>query len=138
MLAQGEPLVWPDPFPAEKVIPLLERGHVFVAITESGEAVGTFTLVDQDPAYWGERSHPSAHLHRMAVRRSFAGRGVGRQMVTWAVNTATVQGARILRLECLRGASALRAYYESLGFRSIGDGKVEDLELALYELGLPR
>ncbi len=133
MVARGEPCVWPDPFPAEKVAPLLEAGGVYVGVVGAGGIVGTLTLVEQDPAYWGERSHPCAHLHRMAVRRSFGGRGVGRRMVEWAVREATARGARILRLECLRDASSLRTYYESLGFRRIGDAEVTGLDLALYE-----
>jgi GNAT superfamily N-acetyltransferase len=137
MVARGEPQVWPDPFPADRVAPYLERGCVFVAVSRSYGTLGTFLLVDEDPGYWGERSHPSAHLHRMAVRRAFAGRGVGRRMVEWAVRAAQGRGARVLRLECLRGAGSLRAYYESLGFRPIGDGEVEGLELALYERPLP-
>jgi GNAT superfamily N-acetyltransferase len=133
MKARGEPQAWPDPFPAADVAPYIDLQCVYLASVAPHGTVGTFMLVDEDPAYWGARSHPSSHLHRMAVKREFAGQGFGRQILDWVTTRLTAQQIRILRLECLRSAARLRAYYESLGFRTVGDSEAHGLELTLYE-----
>lgn len=136
MAARGEPQAWPAPFPADKVAPFLDAGCVYVAVADSGAIAGTFTLVDHDPSYWGKLAGTFAHLHRMAVRRSLGGRGIGGQMVSRAAELAIVQNSPALRLECLCEATRLRRYYESFGFVAIGNVEYSGLQLALYERSL--
>ena len=129
----GEPQVWPDPFPSEWVLTHIDARCVYLASAGAHGTVATFMVVDRDPPFWGERSHPSLHIHRMAVRREMAGRGIGKQIVDWVASGARERGIGVLRLECLRGARRLRAYYESLGFELVGEANLDGLELSLYE-----
>ena len=133
IVAQGGKNAWPDPFPAERVTPLLDAQCVYVARSDRHGTVGTITIVDEDQPFWGDRPRPSAHLHRLAVRRSLAGQGIGRQMVEWAIHTVARQGIPRLRLECLFDAARLRAFYESLGFLLVGAVDDQGYHLALYE-----
>jgi hypothetical protein len=71
-----------------------------------------------DRAYWDDDAH-AWYLHRMAVRRSHAGRGLGRLIVAWAAGRAWRAGAEVLRLECSRHNHALQRYYRQLGFRQL-------------------
>jgi ribosomal protein S18 acetylase RimI-like enzyme len=43
-------------------------------------------------------------------------RGVGRSLITWAVDRARELGVSYLRLDCWASNPLLRAYYENLGF----------------------
>ena len=48
-----------------------------------GEPVATFTLLLDDPKFWGERPPDAVYLHKLAVRRAYAGRGLGARIVDW-------------------------------------------------------
>lgn len=125
---------WPLPFPRNEVAEAVTRGEVYVAEVD-GEAVATVTLLGEDPAYWGERSPDALYVHKLAVRRDRAGRGIGAAVVDWAGGRATDLGRDFLRLDCLCDDSRIRTYYEGLGFEHRGDldDHVRGLRLSLYE-----
>lgn len=125
---------WPLPFPRNEVAEAVTRGEVYVAEVD-GEAVATVTLLGEDPAYWGERSPDALYVHKLAVRRDRAGRGIGAAVVDWAGGRATDLGRDFLRLDCLCDDPRIRTYYEGLGFEHRGDldDHVRGLRLSLYE-----
>jgi len=125
---------WPLPFPRKEIAAAIGRGEVYVAEVD-GEAVATVTLLAEDPAYWGERSPDALYVHKLAVRRDRAGRGIGAALVDWAGGCATDLGRDFLRLDCLCSDPGIRRYYEGLGFehRSDLDDHVRGLRLSLYE-----
>jgi GNAT superfamily N-acetyltransferase len=125
---------WPLPFPRREIAAAIERTEVYVAEMD-GEAVGTITILLDDPVFWGERPPDALYVHKLAVRRDRAGRGIGAALVEWAATRARAAGRSYLRLDCLRDDPGIRAYYERLGFEHRGD--VDDpargLLLSLYE-----
>jgi GNAT superfamily N-acetyltransferase len=125
---------WPFPFPRAEVAAAIERNEVYVAEVD-GEPVATATILADDPVYWGERPPDALYVHRLAVRRDHAGRGIGAALVEWADARASAAGRRFLRLDCLRNDPGIRAYYEQLGFEHRGDfdDHLRDLLLSLYE-----
>jgi ribosomal protein S18 acetylase RimI-like enzyme len=122
---------WPNPYPLEEVAQSIDRGEVYLAI-ESGPAA-TFTLQSEDLLFWGEQERDALYLHRLAVRRAFAGRGLGKTLVEWAAARARSSGRDFLRLDCLATEPRIRAYYESLGFTYVRDRDMSDWTAALYE-----
>ncbi|MEJ8675584.1 GNAT family N-acetyltransferase, partial [Chromobacterium amazonense] len=73
-------------------------------------------------------------LHRIAVRRKFAGQGVVAAMVRHALDMAAAQGLRYVRLDCDAARPALRAHYLRHGFvhrddAQAGPWKVSRLEM---------
>ncbi|MDH3494897.1 MAG: GNAT family N-acetyltransferase, partial [Acidobacteriota bacterium] len=71
---------------------------------------------DADPEYWDDVPHEdSSFVHRVAVRRKYAGKGLARKMIEWAKNRARDEGKRFLRLDCA-DRPKLREVYEKMGF----------------------
>ena len=123
---------WPDPFPADRVARLLERGEFYLARVD-GEAVATLALLWSDTTFWGERPADAAYVHALAVRRAHAGRGLGRRLVDWAGERAAEAGREYLRLDCQSENRALRAYYEQLGFEPQGEVEIDDFTATLLQ-----
>jgi ribosomal protein S18 acetylase RimI-like enzyme len=131
----------PGTFPIKWVEDAIARGEVYVAC-ESGAVIGAVMLQDADPDTWGEASlvDPAGYIHGLRVRRSVAGRGVGRALIAWAERELMARGKRIARLDCWAANDALCAYYEQVGYRRVGtrtftDGP-EPFGAALFEKAL--
>jgi GNAT superfamily N-acetyltransferase len=86
-----------------------------------------------DPAYWGARPPDAFYVHKLAVRRDRAGRGIGAAVVEWANAEAAEAGREFLRLDCLGDNPRIRDYYEDLGFQHRGDLVADGRKLSLYE-----
>jgi protein-tyrosine phosphatase len=129
----GEFNPWPVPFPESRVSPWLSEGRVYLAELPDEGAVGTFTLLWEDPTFWGPQPPTAGYLHRVAVLRRCAGRGVGAQMLAWAADQVTAAGRRLLRLDTLASNPKLCRYYELQGFRRVGDVTLEGHLYALFE-----
>jgi GNAT superfamily N-acetyltransferase len=123
---------WPVPFPQDELALGIERGELYV-VKLGAETAGTITLLWDDPTFWGERPPDAAYVHKLAIRRHFAGQGVGAAVVDWADAQAAAAGRRFLRLDCQRDNPGIRAYYERLGFVHRGDADKPGVPPALYE-----
>ena len=123
---------WPDPFPRDRVAVLAERGDFHLAYVD-GAAVATLALMWSDPTFWGDRPHDAGYVHALAVRRAWAGRGLGARLLDWAQEQAAAAGREYLRLDCRAENGALRAYYERQGFDRRGEAAVDEFTSALYE-----
>lgn len=110
---------WPVPFPEDWVRRGFERGEV-VVLELGPRLVGTFTLTRDDPIMWGEQPPIAGYVHRIAIRREFAGQGLGRQILDWAAAQVRSWGRSKLRLDCLATNESLVRYYLSQGFREVG------------------
>lgn len=124
---------WPDPFPPGVVEEALARGELFVALA-AGEIVGTLTLQWEDPRFWGRQPPVACYVHRLAVRRDRAGRGIGERLLEWADRETASRGRAYLRLDCVAANRGMSAYYEALGFRQRGERVHDDgFVVSLYE-----
>ena len=84
-----------------------DRAIHFLATSE-GKAVGTARVVSH---------HGSAKIGRMAVLKSYRGKGVGKKLLRRAVATAKKLGARTIYLHA---QVPVIEFYEKLGFRCVG------------------
>lgn len=99
-----------------------------------GRDVATIILQWADPIFWPPEGHDQAgYVHKLAVRREAAGRGLGRHLLDWAAIQAAERGKRFLRLDCQGTNPELCAYYEKLGFTRCGQKMVRTWHVALYE-----
>ena len=124
---------WPLPFPRDQLAGAIERGEVYVVESEDGEAVATVSMLPDDPLYWGDQPPDAYYVHKLAVRRDQAGRGVGAAVVEWANAEAAEAGREFLRLDCLGDNPGIRDYYEDLGFEHRGDVVLDGRTISLYE-----
>lgn len=100
-----------------------------------GEPAGTIKFQPTDDEFWPDvPSADSAYVHRLAVRRRFAGGGVSTALLAWATDHARSLGRRWLRLDTEASRPALRSLYERFGFRHHSDRQVGPYFVARYEL----
>jgi len=120
------------------VAPCVARGEVLVARADEA-VVGVVILQPEDPHFWPDRPPREAlYLHKLAVRRTHAGRGVPGLLMEHAAALARAQDRGLLRLDC---DPPLAGYYEGLGFQRVdevdvrhpeaGDMRVARMERAL-------
>jgi GNAT superfamily N-acetyltransferase len=99
-----------------------------------GEPAGTIKFQLEDHRFWPDfPGNDVAYVHRIAVRRQFAGQGVSTGMLEWAVNHAAALGRSYLRLDCEADRRELRSIYERFGFRLHSYRDVGPYHLSRYE-----
>jgi GNAT superfamily N-acetyltransferase len=101
----------------------VEAGQAWL-VRLDGETVGTVSLTEEsDPDFadgWPDGPDDALYLYRMAVRRAYAGKAIGTEVLNWASERAGGLGKRWLRLDCHRRNLALQQYYERHGFDRVG------------------
>lgn len=101
------------------------RSELLVASCSDG-IVGCCTLSAEDPEFWPDAlKGEAAYLHKLAVRRTHAGRGVSSALIEACRHAARTQGCAKLRLDChpnLRGL--LLGFRFAPRLRDIGDRKL--------------
>ena len=114
-------------------------------IQESIE-LGTYHAVDIDneiaaiveiksvpEALWGNDNTPALYIHKLSIRRKYADKKLGREIINLIEAKAIQQGIKSLRLDCVAHNDKLRQYYESCGFTLTTEVSSGDIILALYE-----
>jgi GNAT superfamily N-acetyltransferase len=103
----------------------------------SGASVGTVKFQLEDPIFWPEMTgQDAAYVHRLAVRRRYAGFGLSTILLHWAVERTRALGRQYLRLDCEASRTRLRAIYESFGFNYHSARQVGSHLVARYEYDL--
>ena len=98
--------------------------HTLFLVADRGIDVATVTVDEfADADFWQPADDPASalYVHRMAVRRSAAGRGIGSAMLDWAGRRACLRGRTRLRLDAWRTNHGLHVYYTNLGFEHVRD-----------------
>src|SRR5690606_8386728 len=72
-------------------------------------------------------------IHKIAVRRAFAGMGIAPLLLTHAVEQSRLRDKKYLRLDCDAPRPRLRSIYESFGFCYHSDWKVGAFHVARYQ-----
>jgi len=130
---QGIPLWRADELAPQHIQQEVWEG-LFVLAESGGEAAGTLRYQLRDPLFWPDiPDDDSAFLHRVAVRRRYAGGLVSTALVEWAVNRTRAIGRKYVRLDTDASRPKLRAVYERFGFRHHSDRQVGPYYVARYE-----
>jgi GNAT superfamily N-acetyltransferase len=96
----------------------------FIAECDS-EAAGVVKFQLEDQQFWPDVPRgESAFVHRLAIGRGFAGRGISSALLSWALERAQSLHRDYLRLDCEASRPKLRAVYESFGFVHHSDRQV--------------
>lgn len=101
---------------------------------EDNIPVACMALTDYDKKYWPEIAKgKSIYLHKLAVKREFAGRGYSKDLINFAKDLSHEKGINSIRLDCNFYREKLRSVYENEGFvfvRKHGEGF--NTKMALY------
>jgi ribosomal protein S18 acetylase RimI-like enzyme len=81
----------PGSFSRRLIADLVARGEMHLALF-AGQPVGIFALQWSDEETWGRLPDDAGYVHGLAVRRDFAGMGVGRELLRRAENRTSLSG----------------------------------------------
>ncbi|MEY2932511.1 MAG: hypothetical protein RL033_3260 [Pseudomonadota bacterium] len=133
-LAQRGAPLWPiEQLDAAAIATDVAAGHFALAMVDT-EVVGTARFTLDDPECWPDAvPGVAAYVHRVAIRRAWAGRGLAGAVLSWCSKQAQDLGCSYLRLDCDAGRWKLRTLYEGLGFRFHSERSVGHHTVARYE-----
>lgn len=98
------------------VSPILARGEFLLARAD-GRLAGVVIVQPEDRRFWPDRPTGEAgYVHKLAVRRAFAGQGVSRALLEAAAGRAAGWDRKYLRLDC---HPELARVYVGFGFRDV-------------------
>lgn len=118
-----------------KILDRISPSNVYVGWIDE-ESAAAMVLLWKDPVFWPQVSDDSGFIHRLSVRRKFAGTGIAREMVEWARQEARRRGKTYLRLECEAGRPKLCAFYEEMSFQRLDLRQVGPFDMAFYQVKL--
>jgi ribosomal protein S18 acetylase RimI-like enzyme len=88
-----------------------------------------------DPLFWPDAiENEAGYIHKLCVRRKYAGMGLSGKMVEFAVAECKKRGIQYLRLDTGWSREPLCKLYESLGFKKVGKRILGTSNFALYEM----
>ncbi|NLW03115.1 MAG: GNAT family N-acetyltransferase [Clostridiaceae bacterium] len=113
------------------------KAEDFYIAYHDGVPAACMAMVDHDPVFWPDiPKGESLYLHKLAVKRAFAGKGFSKQLIDFAKETARKRGIKTVRLDCHRNRPRLRAVYEREGFVCVSEktlfGKYETAFYVCY------
>jgi GNAT superfamily N-acetyltransferase len=132
----GMPLWRQDELQLNNISSDVRFGLFFLAECD-GEAAGTVRFQLEDKLFWPDvPQHDSTFIHRLAVRRRFAGGEISAALILWAIARTGALGRRYLRLDYEASRPRLRALYERMGFRFHSNRQVGPYYVSRYEFDL--
>jgi len=69
-----------------------------------------------------EKYSRSVYLHKLCIRRKYAGTGLSHAMIQLAKQEVARRGRSYLRLDCAADRPKLCSFYEAQGFRKVDEG----------------
>ncbi|MBB3175676.1 GNAT superfamily N-acetyltransferase [Variovorax sp. Sphag1AA] len=89
----------------------------------------------EDAHFWPEiQPGTSAFVHKLAVRRAWAKKGVSTELLSYARTRARQLGRGHLRLDCVADRQGLRNLYEDFGFTLHGVVQIGTTSYARYQV----
>lgn len=130
--AIGQPLWKEGELLPDRLLADVKAGLFYLACVD-GEAAGVFKMQDEDALFWPDVPvGESIFIHRVAVRRKFAGGRLTTAMVDYAKQTTAALGKRFLRLDCTARPKLCRVY-ESHGFLKHSERQVGPYFVIRYQ-----
>ncbi len=84
---------------------------------QNGEPAACMALTDYDPIHWPDiPKGESLYLHKLAVKREYAGKGCSRELIDFAKALSYKNAISSIRLNCNGQRTKLREVYEKEGF----------------------
>lgn len=131
---------WVDP-PKEKISWVkdgFEKGEFFFVYNSTGDKIAMFRLLDSDTLYWGEKGNDInvRYVHSLVVLPSYSGLGIGKSVILKIIENLISEGVLRFRLDCDGSNLSLCKYYESYGFKKVGEKITKYATNNLYEMVL--
>lgn len=121
-----------DALTAENLLDSYTTGNLYVMYADHGngtepEPAAVFMLQWEDPLYWPDvPANTSGFIHKLAIRRSFAGQNLFVAIVDFCQKSCLDRGIAILQLETDASRPKLMAFYERHGFKRTYQRQMEE------------
>ena len=90
-------------------------------------------ILDKDRYFWPELPRgASLYIHKLAVKRAYAGRGFAKEMIDYVKSLSVERGIGEVRLDCRAYKHKLRRLYEESGFSLVKEAVMGDYSAAFY------
>lgn len=129
--------IWPDEWlTPQELLTVDARPENFCIGTVEGQTACAFILQWADSQYWPDALEgEAAYLHKLCVRRTFAGRGMTKTVVGAVREECRRRSIRYIRLDTALDEKVVRRIYLRAGFKIVDivdypNGR----SMALYEL----
>jgi GNAT superfamily N-acetyltransferase len=118
LIDTGKPLWGIDELTAEN---LSNPPDEFIVMWDGEQSIAAMTLSFTknivDKHCWPDiPPDESGFLHKMSIRRKYAGKGLATLLVKHAKQLCKAKGVRYLRLDCLSDREGLMSFYKNCGF----------------------
>ncbi len=110
---------WDRAAPDELIRFLIDSGEVYLVLQRE-EVAGAVRITEHAAVgleNWGD---DALYVYSLAVRRMFAGLGLGEKILEWIAEHARGRGKTCLRLDCMSDNARLIRYYVDAGFEFLG------------------
>ena len=135
LIDTGRPLWRLEDLTREKILQGIAEEDVRVGWV-GDEPAAAMILQWRDERFWPQALDDSGYIHKLAMRRKFAGQGIAIHMLDWARQESLRKGTNYLRLDCAGDRPKLCAFYETYGFIQVDRRMVGPYDMAFYELKL--
>lgn len=136
-IESGNPMWSLEELTREKLLRHPPAEDSFLVAWSGGTPAASMILQWHDPQFWPSvKENESGFIHKLCVRRGFAGKGLSTKMVEHAVRECSRRGIGYLRLDTDVTKPKLCGLYERMGFVRAGRKLMDGRDYALYELRL--
>ena len=116
-LAGGGRALWSEADVALEGVQRDTSAGLFHIAHDGEQIVGVMRFELEDSCFWPEiQPGTSAFVHKLAVRRAWAKKGVSSELLAYARARAQQLERAYLRLDCVADRQGLRKLYEGFGF----------------------
>ena len=105
-----------------------DAGSTFYGLFLDGTQAGFVAVQQDEEGKW--------HMRRLAVLPEYRGRGYARQLIERAIAHAKQRGADMLHIGIVNEQQGLKAWYESMGFRTYRTFAVDHLPFSVALLAM--
>lgn len=138
MTKSGVPNQWNESNVTWSALSKSYRINNFYIAYQNESPAACMALLDYDPTYWPDiPKGESLYLHKLAVKREFAGKGSSKELIDFAKNLAHSYCINTIRLNCNQHRIKLRAVYENACFMCVEEKTLDGkYDTALYVCNL--
>lgn len=126
LVDSGQMMWGPDTLTADNLIDEYTRNNCYVMYAD-GEPAATFILQWEDPLYYADvRANTAGLIHKVAVRRRFAGQNLFQPMLDFCQKECLKRDIHEVQLETDATRPPLMRFYERYGFRPTYQKEIEE------------
>jgi ribosomal protein S18 acetylase RimI-like enzyme len=129
----GKPLWKPEELTKKMLLEDITEEDIYIG-RENDIPAAAMILRWHDPYFWPQIGpNQSGFIHKLSVRRAFAGRGLAAEMIAFAEAECQRRNIDWLRLDCAADRPKLSRLYEESGFIQADQRMMGRYNVAFFE-----